>query len=95
MRSSINVQESVVDALLTENKQHLYHAAMMDPHTAAELELDVICLLVGKLMAIGYQGGAISRQHDLCVKRSWAIGTVCRYSSAAVSQQNLPPKSSY
>ena len=26
---------------MTENPEHIYHAAMMDPHTAAELDLTV------------------------------------------------------
>ncbi len=50
MKSNINVQELVVAALLTENPQHIYHAAMMDPHTGAELDLDKIWELVDKLI---------------------------------------------
>lgn len=49
MQSNITVQELVVEALITENPQHLYHAAMMDPHTAAELDLDQIWALVDRL----------------------------------------------
>jgi hypothetical protein len=33
MRTNINVQELTVAALMAENREHLYHAAMMDPHT--------------------------------------------------------------
>lgn len=51
MRSNINVQELTVRALLTENREHIYHAAMMDPHTAAELDLDQIWDLVDQLIA--------------------------------------------
>jgi len=50
MRTNINVQELVVAALLTQNREHLYHAAMMDPHTAAELDLDQIWSLVDNLL---------------------------------------------
>ncbi|TGV96307.1 alpha-glucosidase/alpha-galactosidase, partial [Mesorhizobium sp. M2D.F.Ca.ET.145.01.1.1] len=42
IRTNINVQELTVRALMTENREHIYHAAMMDPHTAAELDLDQI-----------------------------------------------------
>ncbi|WP_434362643.1 alpha-glucosidase/alpha-galactosidase [Parasalinivibrio latis] len=49
MRSSINVQSLVVEALMTENPEHIYHAAMMDPHTGAELDLDQIWALVDRL----------------------------------------------
>ena len=51
MRSNVNVQELTVEALLTENKEHIYHAAMMDPHTAAELDLEQIWALTSDLLA--------------------------------------------
>lgn len=51
IRTNINVQELTVQALVTENREHLYHAAMMDPHTAAELDLDQIWSLVDDLLA--------------------------------------------
>lgn len=50
MRSQINVQELVVRALVDENVEHVYHAAMMDPHTAAELDLRQIRSLVSDLL---------------------------------------------
>ena len=50
IRTNINVQELTVAALMTENRQHIYHAAMMDPHTAAELDLDQIWNLVDDLL---------------------------------------------
>ena len=49
MRTNINVQELTVAALLEENRDHVYHAAMMDPHTAAELDLGQIWSLVDEL----------------------------------------------
>jgi len=51
MRTQINVQELTVRALIEENTEHLYHAAMMDPHTAAELDLRQIRALVDDLLA--------------------------------------------
>jgi len=51
MRTNINVQELTVQALLSESRQHVYHAAMMDPHTGAELDLDQIWSLVDELIA--------------------------------------------
>ncbi|MCY4542574.1 MAG: alpha-glucosidase/alpha-galactosidase [Rhodobacteraceae bacterium] len=50
IRTNLNVQELTVAALTEESREHIYHAAMMDPHTAAELDLDQICLLVDKLL---------------------------------------------
>ena len=51
IRTNINVQELTVQALITENREHIYHAAMMDPHTAAELDLQQIWDLVDDLIA--------------------------------------------
>jgi alpha-galactosidase len=51
MRTNINVQELTVRALMTENREHIYHAAMMDPHTAAELDLQQIWDLTDDLLA--------------------------------------------
>jgi alpha-galactosidase len=50
IRTNINVQELTVRALMTENRNHIYHAAMMDPHTGAELDLDQIWTLVDDLL---------------------------------------------
>jgi alpha-galactosidase len=50
MRTNINVQELTVEAILTGNREHLYHAAMLDPHTAAELDLEQIWNLVDELL---------------------------------------------
>ena len=50
IRTNVNVQELTVRALMTENREHVYHAAMMDPHTAAELDLQQIWDLVDDLI---------------------------------------------
>jgi len=50
MQTNINVQALTVEALLTGNRDHIYHAAMLDPHTAAELDLDQIWQLVDDLL---------------------------------------------
>ena len=51
MRTNVNVQELTVQALLTENRDHIYHAAMLDPRTTAELDLAQIRRLVDDLLA--------------------------------------------
>ena len=48
-QTNINVQGLAVEAVLTGKKEHVYHAAMLDPHTAAELTLDEIEQLVDDL----------------------------------------------
>ena len=51
MQTNINVQALTVEAALTRRRAHIYHAAMLDPHTAAELDLDQIWALVDDLIA--------------------------------------------
>jgi alpha-galactosidase len=51
IRTNVNVQELTVEAALTGKREHVYHAAMLDPHTAAELDLDQIHDLVDALLA--------------------------------------------
>jgi alpha-galactosidase len=51
MQTNINVQALTVEAALTGRREHIYHAAMLDPHTAAELTLDQIWALVDDLIA--------------------------------------------
>ena len=41
-RTNINVQLLTIEAALTLRKDAVYQAAMLDPHTAAELPLDQI-----------------------------------------------------
>lgn len=50
MQTNINVQALTVEAILTGERQHLYHAAMFDPHTSAELDLEQIHNLVDDLL---------------------------------------------
>ncbi len=50
MRTNINVQEMTVEALVTGKREFIYHAAMLDPHTAAELDLDQIYAMVDELI---------------------------------------------
>lgn len=41
-RTNINVQLLTIEAYVTRTKEHIYHAAFLDPHTASELTLDEI-----------------------------------------------------
>lgn len=50
MRTNINVQELTVQALLDENREHLFHAAMLDPHTGTQLDLDQIWAMTAALL---------------------------------------------
>jgi alpha-galactosidase len=50
IRTNLNVHELVVRAALERRRDHVYHAAMLDPHTAAELSLEEIRRLVDDLL---------------------------------------------
>jgi alpha-galactosidase len=50
MRTAVNVQELTVKAALERKREYVYYAAMLDPHTAAELTLDEIYALVDELI---------------------------------------------
>ena len=50
MMTNINVQQLTVEAALSGKKEYIYHAAMLDPHTAAELSVDEIWKLVDDLL---------------------------------------------
>ncbi|MEM6712043.1 MAG: alpha-glucosidase/alpha-galactosidase [Pseudomonadota bacterium] len=70
MRSQVNVQELTVAALMEQNIQHIYHAAMMDPHTAAELDLRQIRALMDEMIAAHQASGDwlpqwVRRQHEV------------------------------
>jgi len=50
MRTNINVQELTARAALDGTRDYVYHAAMLDPHTAAELTIDEIYAMVDELL---------------------------------------------
>ncbi len=49
-RTNINVQILTVEAALTRKRDYIYHAAMLDPHTAAELTIDRIVSMCDDLI---------------------------------------------
>jgi alpha-galactosidase len=51
IRTNVNVHELTVEAALTGKLEHVYHAAMLDPHTAAELDIEQIHELVDEMLA--------------------------------------------
>jgi len=48
--TNINVHLITIEAAATRKLEHVYHAAMLDPHTAAELSIDDIRSLVDDLI---------------------------------------------
>lgn len=49
-RTNINTQLLTIEAAVTGKKEHIYHAAMLDPHTAAELSMDDIVAMCDDLI---------------------------------------------
>ena len=50
MRTNINVQILTSEAAITKKKEHIYHAALLDPLTAANLTIDEIYSMTNKLI---------------------------------------------
>jgi alpha-galactosidase len=50
IQTNVNVQALTVEAALTGRRDHIYHAAMLDPRTASELNLQQIWELVDELL---------------------------------------------
>lgn len=48
--TNINVQILTIEAAHTLKKEHIYQAAMLDPHTASELDIDTIKKMVDDLI---------------------------------------------
>ncbi len=48
--TNINVQLLTIEAAVTKKKEHIYQAAMLDPHTASELDIDTIKKMVDELI---------------------------------------------
>ena len=49
--TNINVQLLTIEAALTRKRERIYQAAMLDPHTAAELSIDDIVRMCDDLIA--------------------------------------------
>ncbi|OGX61533.1 MAG: alpha-glucosidase/alpha-galactosidase [Paenibacillus sp. RIFOXYA1_FULL_44_5] len=49
-RTNINTQLLTIEAAMTLKKEHIYHAALLDPHTSAELSIDDIVAMCDALI---------------------------------------------
>ena len=50
IQTNISVQQLTVEAIVSGRREAVYHAAMLDPHTSAELSLDQIWRMVDELL---------------------------------------------
>lgn len=58
-QTNINVQTLTVEAALTGKREHIYHAVMLDPHTATVLTLDKIWAMCDELIAAHQKAGLL------------------------------------
>ena len=50
MRTNINVQILIAEAAITKKREHIYHAVLLDPLTAANLTIDEIYSMTDKMI---------------------------------------------
>jgi alpha-galactosidase len=62
IQTNVNVQGLAVEAALTNDRAPARHAAMLDPHTAAELPLDEIASLMDELLDAHGEAAAPNRE---------------------------------
>jgi alpha-galactosidase len=48
--TNVNTQLLAVEAAVSKKKEDVYHAAMLDPHTAAELSIDDIVAMCDEMI---------------------------------------------
>ena len=50
IKTNINVQQLTAEAIITKNKETIYHAAMLDPLTSSILSIDEIYKMTDELL---------------------------------------------
>jgi alpha-galactosidase len=55
--TNINPQLLTIEAAVTGKREHIYHAAMLEPHTAAELSIEDIISMCDELIEAHEQAG--------------------------------------
>lgn len=64
-QSNIAVQDLTVEAALTNRREHIYHAVMMDPNTASTLTLDQIWAMCDELIEAHQKDGYLGDFHPV------------------------------
>ncbi len=57
IRTNVNVQELAVQAYLTGEREYIYHAVMLDPHTSSQLTLSQIWAMCDELIEAHQRDG--------------------------------------
>jgi alpha-galactosidase len=72
-RTNINVHLLTVEAALRRDRDAVYHAAMLDPHTGSELTLDEIRALCDELIEAHGMAGMFERGQPFEPPAFWGI----------------------
>ncbi|NLF00613.1 MAG: alpha-glucosidase/alpha-galactosidase [Anaerolineales bacterium] len=72
-RTNINVQLLTIEAALERRREAVYHAAMLDPHTASELTLDEIRALCDDLIEAHGMAGMFDRDSQFEPPVFWGL----------------------
>jgi alpha-galactosidase/6-phospho-beta-glucosidase family protein len=91
-RTNINVQELTVHAALSNKRENIYHAVMLDPHTSSTLRLDQIWAMCDELIE-AHQKVGLLKDFKPAVKntgRGYA-GTGDRLISKLATTQAIDP----
>jgi alpha-galactosidase len=72
-RTNINVHSLSLEAVLHRDRDAVYHAAYLDPHTAAELPLDQIRKMCDDLIAAHEMADYFKKGKGFRVPKMWGI----------------------
>ncbi len=72
-RTNINVHLLSLEAALNRNRDAVYHAAYMDPHTASELPLDQIRSLCDELIKTHDMDGYFKTGKHFSIPKMWGV----------------------
>jgi alpha-galactosidase len=72
-RTNINVHLLSLDAALNRDRDAVYHAAYMDPHTSAELPLDQIRRLCDDLLKAHEMESYFKKGKAFAIPKMWGV----------------------
>jgi alpha-galactosidase len=72
-RTNINVQLLTIEAVLRRDRDAVYHAAMLDPHTGSELALDEIRALCDELIEAHGMAGMFEKGKPFELPSLWGV----------------------
>ncbi len=71
-RTNINTQLCTLEAVFNHSKDSVYQAAMLDPHTSAELSLDDIRKMCDEMIKAHGMGSFFKKGKAFAMPKMWA-----------------------